>query len=58
MKFIHCFTEDLKNKLLQSGFELLVETNGLFIFENNNKLKFNFSELDKKQFIFSNKMTF
>ena len=58
MKFIHCFTEDLKNKLLQSGFELLVETNGLFIFENNNKLKFNFGELDKKQFIFSNKMTF
>jgi len=58
LKFIHCFTEDLKNKLLQSGFELLVETNGLFIFENNNKLKFNFSELDKKQFIFSNKMTF
>lgn len=58
MKFIHVFTQELKNKLLQSGFELLVETNGFFIFKNNPTTKFNFSEIDKKQFVFSNKMTF
>lgn len=58
MQFIHCFDNGLKTKLLQSGFELLVETNGFFIFTNNTKLKFNFSEVNPKQFIFSNKMTF
>jgi organic radical activating enzyme len=58
VKFIHVFTQELKNKLLQNGFELLVETNGLFIFKNNPTTKFNFTEQDKKQFVFSNKMTF
>ena len=58
MKFIHVFTQELKNKLLQNEFELLVETNDFFIFKNNPIIKFNFNELDKKQFIFSNKMIF
>jgi hypothetical protein len=58
VKFIHVFTQELKNKLLQNGFELLVETNDFFIFKNNPTIKFNFGEIDKKQFVFSNKMTF
>jgi len=58
LKFIHCFSEELKNKLFQNGFKLLAETNGFFIFENSPTLLFNFKQIDKKQFIFSNKMIF
>jgi hypothetical protein len=58
VKFIHCFNEELKNKLLQNGFKLLVSTDSLFIFENSPSLLFDFNQLDKKQFIFSNKMIF
>jgi hypothetical protein len=58
VKFIHCFNQELKNKLLQNGFKLLVSTDSLFIFENSPSLSFDFNQLDKKQFIFSNKMIF
>ena len=58
MKLLHCFTKDLKNKLLQNGYRLITESNGLSIFENSPSIKFNFNEVDKKQFIFSDKMTF
>lgn len=58
MKFIHCFNQELKNKLLQNGFKLLVSTDSLFIFENSSSISFDFNQLDKKQFIFSNKMIF
>ena len=58
MKFIHCFNLQLKDKLLESGYKLLVENNGFFIFENSPTLSFNFNEIDKKQFVFSNKMIF
>ena len=58
MKFIHCFSEELKNKLIQEGFKLLSKNNGFFIFENSTTITFNFKQIDKKQFVFSNKMTF
>lgn len=58
MKFIHCFNQELKNKLLQNGYKLLSENNSFFIFENNPIIKFNFEEVDKKQFILTNKMIF
>lgn len=58
MKFIHCFSSELKNKLLQKGYKLLSQNNGFFIFENSPTISFDFSEVDKKQFMFSNKMTF
>jgi len=58
VKFIHVFSEELKNKLLQGGYNLLAETSGIFIFENSSALFFNFEEADKRQFIFSNKMMF
>jgi hypothetical protein len=58
MKFIHCFSEELKNILLQNGYRLLSNDNGLFIFENNQNLKFDFAKISKKQFVFSNKMCF
>lgn len=58
MKFIHCFDSELKDKLIQNGFKLLVSTDSLFIFENSSSISFDFNQLDKKQFIFSNKMIF
>ncbi|HHU80520.1 MAG TPA: hypothetical protein GXZ35_04205 [Acholeplasmataceae bacterium] len=58
MKFIHCFSEELKNKLLQNGYNLLVETNGIFIFENSPTLFFDFGKIDSTKFTFSNKMIF
>jgi len=58
VKFIHCFNEELKNKLLQNGFKLLASTNGFFIFENSSIPNFNFNQIDKTQFILSNKLTF
>jgi hypothetical protein len=56
IKFIHCFNNDLKNKLLQSGFNLISEFNNISIFENNSKLTFSFNKIDKKQFILSNQL--
>lgn len=58
MKFIHCFSQELKNKLLQKGYKLLSENDGIFIFENSLSISFDFKEIDKTQFIFSNKLTF
>ena len=58
MKFIHCFSEDLKGELLKSGFRLVSDLNGLFIFENNSKLRFDFNSVDRKSFIFTDKMIF
>lgn len=58
MKFIHCFNQELKNKLLQKGYKLLSENDGIFIFENSSSKSFDFKEIDKTQFIFSNKLTF
>lgn len=55
-KFIYCFSQELKNELLQSGYPLVYTDNNISIFENSNTLKFNFDDTDKKQFIFSNKM--
>ncbi len=58
MSFIQCFDKELKNKLLQSGFNLLSENDNFCIFENNQSTKFNFSELDNKQFVLTNRMMF
>lgn len=58
MYFIHCFDVNLKNELLQKGFKLLFENNGLCIFENNHNINFNFKEVDKSQFVFTNNMFF
>jgi len=58
VNFIHCFTQELKNKLLKDGFKLLSENSNFSIFENDQLLKFNFNLIDKKQYIFSNKIIF
>lgn len=58
LKFIYCFTQELKEQLLKTGYKILLENNNIIIFENSSNLSFNFNEIDNKQFIFSNKMIF
>jgi hypothetical protein len=56
VKFIHCFSQELKDELLKNGYPLLYSDNNVSIFENTSTIKFNFSKADQKQFMFSNKM--
>jgi len=58
VKFIYCFSQELKTKLLKNGFKLLSENSNFSIFENNTKLYFNFDEIKKSEFTLSNTMTF
>ena len=59
--FIMCFTEDVKNKLIGQGYELLNEINNnnktIYYFKNddslNNKLTFS-----KNEIIYTNKMLY
>ncbi len=53
-KFIHIFDTKLKDQLIKAGYNLLFESNGFFIFENDNKMNFNFSEAENKDYLFSN----
>ena len=59
--FIMCFTEDVKNKLIGQGYELLNEINNnnktIYYFKNNNSLnkKLTFS---KNEIIYTNKMLY
>lgn len=55
--FVHCFDDDLKNELVAKGYKLLKDVNGLSILAPN-QVKFDFSKVDKKKYIFSNKLTF
>ena len=58
MKFIYIFNNNLKIELLNRGYKLLSDNSNFFIFENNMILNFNFSDIDKKQFYFSDKLIF
>lgn len=57
-KFIYTKNKQLKDELIKNGFKLLNEINGFFILENNPALKFNFGDIDKSQFITTNKLFF
>lgn len=54
--FIYCNDEEVKNKMLNSGYKLLKEQEGVYVFANNNKIKFDNSL--EKQVMFSNRLTF
>ena len=58
MNFIQVFSKELKDKLIQNGFNLLSDNGNFSIFENNKCINFNFAEVDKKQFTLTNIMTF
>lgn len=56
--FIYCKDNDLKNKLIKNGFQLIrEEDNGsIFLFDKN--IKFDFNNVDKTKFLFTNKLFF
>ncbi len=56
MSFIYCFSEELKEKLLNSGYRLISKVNNFYVFENATDLKFNFQAEDNKQYAFGNKI--
>lgn len=60
-KFIYCFNEEEYKRLLSQGFSYICNCNmgknKAYVFENNCK-SLNFSENDKKQILFTNKMYF
>lgn len=56
--FIYALDKDLREKLLKAGFKLLKEDDKGWLFVFNNKLKFDFSKVDKTKFLFTNRLTF
>lgn len=56
--FIYCFDKDLKQELIAKGFKLLKEDDERAIFIFSNKVNFDFNNVDKTKFLFTNKLTF
>lgn len=55
MKFIHCFDSHTKQILLNKGYKLISENNGICIFENNKR---EFKEDEVKKCKLSDRMIF
>lgn len=53
-KFIITKDEDTANKLLTSGFQLVSNVSGVYTFLNIVPTNFNFVEIDKKTYSYSN----
>lgn len=58
MKFIFCVDSDLKLELISKGFVILKEDSNGATFALDNKLKFNFDNVDKSKYTFVNKLNF
>ena len=55
--FVYCFDEDLKQELITKGFKLLKCEGDKSIFIAD-KVKFDFSKVDKQKYMFTNRLTF
>lgn len=55
-KFIITKDEDTANKLLTSGFQLVSKVLGMYTFLNIVPTNFNFVEIDKKTYSYSNNL--
>ena len=56
--FIYCLDDELKNKLIKKGFKLLKEDENGATFVFSEKVRFDFNNVDKTKFLFTNKLTF
>lgn len=57
--FIQCFDNELKNKLISNGYKLLNECDSWAIFAiDNNNQKLDFSSIDNKKYIMTNRLSF
>ena len=52
-KFIICFDDGLKNNLLSKGYKKIYERNKYCVFENICKSTFNFDNIDKTKYLYS-----
>ena len=56
--FVICFDDELKEKLKLDGFKLLNQDKDKAVFIYNKNNKFNFNKVNKKKFLFTNKLNF
>ena len=56
--FIYCLDKELKNILINKGFKLLKEDDKGATFVFSEKVNFDFNNVDKTKFLFTNKLTF
>ncbi len=56
--FVYVIDEKLKNELVNSGFKMLKEDENGAFFVFNKKSKFNFDNVDKTKFLFTDRLTF
>ena len=54
--FIITKNEETANKLTTAGFKLMCNNNGVWTFINGTATNFNFDDIDKKTYTFSNKL--
>lgn len=56
--FIYVLDKELKAKLISKGFKLLKEDENGATFTFSDKVSFDFNNVDKTKFLFTNKLTF
>jgi len=56
--FIYCFDKELKQELINKGFKLLKEDGNGATFVFSDKVKFDFTKVDKTKYLFTNRLTF
>lgn len=54
--FIITKNEETANKLITAGFKLIKNNNGIWTFINGTVTNFNFEDIDKKTYTYSNKL--
>lgn len=55
---IYVFDKELKQTLINKGFKLLKEEDGKATFAISDKIKFDFTKVDKTKYLFTNRLTF
>lgn len=58
MKFIYVLDKELKNQLISNGFKLLKEDDDGAVFVFSDKVRFDFNNVNKSKFLFTNRLTF
>ena len=57
-KFIVVQDENIANKLMSSGFQMVSKTNDMYTFMNAIPQHFNFEEIDIKKLVYTDRLVF
>ena len=57
-KFIVVQDENIANKLMSNGFQMVSQTNGMYTFMNAIPHHFNFEEIDIKKLVYTDRLVF